>query len=70
MVSGVRLSDGAPGTPNAVYGIRSFLFNILAMSHYLTDFLQDSKRDKSRLILPAVGFRLRPPRVILSEVEL
>ena len=37
------------------------------MSHYLTDFLQDSKRDKSRLILPAVGFRLRAAAVILSD---
>ena len=37
------------------------------MSHYLTDFLQDSKRDKSRLILSAVGFRLRAAVVILRD---
>ena len=37
------------------------------MSLNMTDFLQDSKRDKTRLILPWVGFRLRAAAVILSD---
>ena len=33
-----------------------------ALSHDKTDFLRDSKHDPSCLILPMVGFRLRPAR--------
>ena len=45
----------------------------MALSLNMTDFLRDSKCDKSHLILPMVGFRLRPDghrRCILGVVEL
>ena len=43
------------------------MFFLLAMSHKITDFLLDSKRVGTRLILTEFGFRLRAAFVILSD---
>ena len=54
-------SGGRGDRENEKRGSSSLFFH-LALSHDKTDFLRDSKHDPSCLILPMVGFRLRPAR--------